>query len=137
MNEKESKYCNGWNEFAEWIGVECNKPFWVDEMVEQLIISNKGVGYYNENDSIDYDRVLITHLIEGILTPLKYPPEETALWTLEPSEDSGYTCLKWDGSYWMKNLWNRNYIYLSEKAVRKAIKDMGWDTFQKEKENDR
>jgi hypothetical protein len=118
---------NGWKKFAELIGAEINKPFWVnEESDEKFIITEKGVGYVNPNGTTDYDTVLIIHFIEGIYTVADYPPSETEVFILDASEDKGYYKSEFMNNAWEKLLYDRGAIFVDEEEIKRHVKKLGW-----------
>jgi len=116
---------NNFRRFAEFLGVEFNKPFMCKGSNETFIIKEKGVAYINRECSCDYDSVLIIRLVEGKLVPIVEPKEGDIVYYLEKYIDKGYSDLTFNPCA-HKKTWEQGRLYKTLEEAEEAIKKLGW-----------
>jgi len=117
---------NGWENFANWLQIGFNKPFWTNESKERYIITEKGIGYYNEMRAPDYDHILVHHFIDGTLTISNYPPLDTKFYVLDPTDEQGYTEEIYKSYAWQKRVYDRRAVEELEDLIIIRAENLGW-----------
>ena len=121
-----------WKQFAEWLGVEFNKPFECEHESAKFKITDNGVEFLSIDGTYHIDNVLIKQLIEGTLT-VKWVPEKGETYYFPDYKVSSLVySWEWREDKMDKSVAQNVGIYKTlEEARAKAI-ELGWRELEEE-----
>jgi hypothetical protein len=112
---------------AEMLGIEVGVPFNTNENNNRYRFDPDGTFSWEADDGYwSRDLVLTGHFLRRMLTVKCEPKQGESYCAINPCEQDGYRCSKWDGYEYEKRLYDRGLVFRTEEEAIAKAKEYGW-----------